>query len=507
MHVSSPLARLAGCAVFFFGVATLLGPARGALSSRALAQDCGCDRVIEPGVTNVDGEALGLAPGDVVCVMAGRYEGLRFRAIRGSDVAPVIIVNCGGVVDVRAPPGEGALVVDDASSHFRLTGAGDPSSEYGFRLSAPARVPEPGVGLALVGRSTDYEVDHVELAGTGGTGIVAHTDPVCDSSADQHVFVQRDVRLHHLFIHDTGGEGLRAGSSQWAGHTLICAAGRVLHQPHFLDGLEIDHVRVERSSGSGIGIGMARSACSVHDDVVTQVGTAGGPESSHALDIGTYSRCDVRRNTFVGGPASGVFVVGGEGTTIGDNVVADFGERAVHADLSPSVPSASYRVAHNTLVDFGASAIDVRGEGVTSDVWNNLVVGAPSDVQVASGVAVSLEGNTFVARASDADFYGPRDYRLRASSPARGAGIDHAAEGFVLDRAGRVRASPPSAGAYEYDPAAPEPQPSPGAGCSCAAVRGASATTILASPLACMVVLCAWLACARRRRTLLQGKS
>jgi hypothetical protein len=67
----------------------------------ASAADCGCNHEITPGTTSVNGTDLGVKPGDVVCVMAGDYEFIRFREIHGTAEAPVVVKNCGGVVNVR----------------------------------------------------------------------------------------------------------------------------------------------------------------------------------------------------------------------------------------------------------------------------------------------------------------------------------------------------------------------------------------------------------------------
>jgi hypothetical protein len=154
-------------------------------STSARAQDCDCDHRVELGDTIVDGDELGYAPGDRVCVMAGEREFIRFRHLSGSADAPITILNCGGLVRIHNTTRAYALVFEDDSHHFHLTGTGDASLTYGFEISAPDREPYPGVGLWLNGRSTNYEADHIEIHDTGFAGVSAKTDPYCDGSADQ----------------------------------------------------------------------------------------------------------------------------------------------------------------------------------------------------------------------------------------------------------------------------------------------------------------------------------
>ena len=210
-----------------------------ALADPAAAQDCECDFTIPTDVTGFDGDMEGVGPGDRVCVEAGEREFLRFRHLSGSAAEPIEIVNCGGLVRIHNEERAYALVFEDDSHDFHLTGTGDPALTYGFEISAPATTPYPGVGLWLLGRSTDYEVDHVEIHDTGFAGVSAKTDPLCDGSADQDVFVQRNVSFHHLFVHDTGGEGFYIGSTQADGHTITCDGASEVHQPHFLEGIAL----------------------------------------------------------------------------------------------------------------------------------------------------------------------------------------------------------------------------------------------------------------------------
>ena len=82
----------------------------------ATAQDCDCDHRIELDVTGVNGDELGVAPGDRVCVMAGSREFLRMRHFQGSAEEPVTIVldEAGGDVLI-----EFLLYMDGADGVYR----------------------------------------------------------------------------------------------------------------------------------------------------------------------------------------------------------------------------------------------------------------------------------------------------------------------------------------------------------------------------------------------------
>jgi MYXO-CTERM domain-containing protein len=170
------------------------------------------------------------------------------------------------------------------------------------------------------------------------------------------------------------------------------------------------------------------------------------------LQIGTYSSCDIRRNILSDGPKIGVFVLGAGDTTVADNLILRFGEVSIYANINQSPGPAAYRIAHNTVVDFGEAAVQVFGDAVEGAfAWNNLVVGPPESIGAGNDVGWEMEGNLFVPSIAEAGFAAPDadDFHLTDGSPARGAGIDHTADGFDVDLDGLLRANPPSVGAYE----------------------------------------------------------
>lgn len=325
-------------------------------STAARAQDCDCDHRVELGTMGFDAAAEGVMPGDRICVMAGTREYLRFQHLAGTAADPITIVNCGGRVVIHNEDRAYALVFEDDSQHFHLTGTGDPAIEHGFDLSAPATTPYPGIGLWMLGRSTDYEIDHVEVHDTGFAGVMSKTDPLCDGSADQDVFVQRNVSIHHLFVHDTGGEGFYVGSTQSSGHTITCDGAMEVHQPHFLEGIELHDILVENTGWDGMQVGMAHTGCRVYRNVIRHVGLAREMYQEQGLQIGTFSSCEVFANRIEDGPANGIIVLGAGDLFVHSNVIRGFTMAdGIYANGNDVVAGATYRFAFNTIVDWDAT--------------------------------------------------------------------------------------------------------------------------------------------------------
>lgn len=381
--------------------------------------------------------------------MAGQREFLRFQRIQGTESARIEIINCGGLVEIHNDTRAYALVFEDESRFFRVTGTGDPNIQYGFKISAPAKEPYPGVGLWLLGKSTNYEADHMEIFNTGFAGISAKTDPICDGTADQDKFIQRDVDLHHFYVHDTGGEGFYIGSTQAKGQTITCDGSQEVHQPHFLEGIKFHHNVIENTGWDGAQIGMARTGCEVYANVIRNVGLEGVQYQQQGLQIGAFSACQIWGNLLENGPTNGVFVLGAYDTSVFNNLIINFQGTGIYANQQDFGSGHSYRIWYNTLVDSGDGGIKLFGPDlVANELKNNLSVGANGSIGAGGDVDVDEAANLEVASVADAKFYATGDYHLAADSPARGAGA--AITQVTVDLDGRMREEPPSVGAYEY---------------------------------------------------------
>ncbi|MCB9629449.1 MAG: right-handed parallel beta-helix repeat-containing protein [Sandaracinaceae bacterium] len=489
-------------------VAALVVASLTAAATPARAQDCACDHTVTLSMTTVNGQTEGYAPGDRVCVTAGEREFLRFEHVQGSASDPIVILNCGGLVRIHNTTRAYALVFEEDCRFFHLTGTGDDALTYGFEISAPDREPYPGVGLWLNGRSTNYEIDHVEVHDTGFAGVMSKTDPLCDGSADQDTFTQRDVWLHHLYVHDTGGEGFYIGSTQANGHSITCNGATEVHQPHYLEGIALTDSRIERTGWDGAQVGMARSGCVVARNVITDVGRDGVEYQQQGLQIGSFSACEVDANVLVSGPTNGIFVLEAADTWVHDNVVVDFAGDGIYANVRDRFTGVRYRFHFNTIVGSGGAALRVFGPTLgPSEARSNLAVGAGAGISAGGDVAWTAEGNVTLANTTLARFVGANDYHIQQDSPARGAGVMIAA--LTHDAEGYPRATPPSAGAYEYrdpsvdagvvlrDAGSPFGPSTSASGCACELARAEGSGDASGGPLLTL----AWLSlvCARTR--------
>ncbi|MBW2453069.1 MAG: right-handed parallel beta-helix repeat-containing protein [Deltaproteobacteria bacterium] len=422
------------------------------------AQDCSsCDHTIPLGQDGATGADLGVQPGEVVCVEAGERSFLTIDDFVGSDTAPITIINCGGQVRI-ANSDRGYGIRINGSSFFHLTGTGDPDTEYGFDVSASRTGPDySGSGVPVGDLSTDYELDHLEVHHTGFAGFVLKTESRCDGSANLGAFVQRNTRVHHTYVHDTGGEAFYVGSTGYGGRDFDCDGQQVTLFPHEHEGVWLHDNRIEDTGWDGLQVGVTPADCEVYRNVIIGVGRdAPDPVQTRGIQIGGASACQIYDNYLADGPTIGIFVLGAGDTLVQNNVVVDFAEDGIYANdqQNDAIAGASYVFLHNTVVRAGDTALSIFGALTSGNaIINNLLVAsAGSPLGVGGDVDALQDGNLELPTVAEVGFEDPgaRYFRLQADSVARDQGA--VVPGFVvaLDRDGVERDEAPDVGAYEY---------------------------------------------------------
>lgn len=488
-----------------------------------------CDHEIPVEVTLVAGDELGIGPGDVVCLAAGPRPFLRFSNIVGSEDAPVVVVNEGGVVELEnADRGYGLTF--DASRYFRLSGTGS-AETYGIRVRATRTGPDYSASCVTVaGLSTDYELDHLEIADCGFAGMNLKTEPTCDGTANLGTFVQRNSRVHHNFIHDTKGEGIYFGSTGYGGREYQCDGVPTLLYPHTHEGVYVHDNLIQDTGWDGMQIGVSPRDCFVERNTIVRVGLAEEEFQMQGLQIGGESSCVVAANYLAHGKAAGIFVLDAGNTRIENNVVVDFVDGIYVNDRdNPELEGVRYAIAHNTIVEASRQGIAVFGSrSAGGGVVNNLLVGAT--LGVSGEVNATTEGNLVVASLDEAelltrelDGLDPLRFAPSERSRAVDAGLPSAEFGVLRDFRGAERDGRPDVGALEFGatpgeggaPSAPRPgegmagagpgeEPARAEGCGCresarSASTGGGTVALLAALLA--------LGAARRRRAAFDRKS
>ena len=147
------------------------------------------------------------SPGNTICIPAGTYRGLR----------SMILLNRNGsgknyklwrkvVIDETVYPG----ISIQRSQYVNIAG----NRVIAMRLMA-LRCPDRKQCCCIYveNLSSDVEINNIEISSAGFAGIMGKTDPYCGNPDTwrSNGYILNNLKIHHNYIHDTGGEGIYLG--------------------------------------------------------------------------------------------------------------------------------------------------------------------------------------------------------------------------------------------------------------------------------------------------------
>ena len=421
----------------------------------SIAQVCNCTYTITK-TGSYDGKTLKIGPGATVCIQAGKYNYLRLNNFVGAPNNPIKFVNCGGLVDVNYPTGSTTGIAIQGSRYFQITGTGTPGLEYGIRISATGS----GIsGLNITGKSSDCEVDHLEVSNAGFAGIMIKTDPTCDVSTQRSSFAMYNVKVHHNYVHDVKGEGLYIGNSFWnEGQSRTCDGATVKVLPHNIYGLEISYNRTVNTGCEGIQYACAPESQVHHNTVYNSGIDPFDPYQDNGVQIGGGVSGSFYNNTIHKAKGIGLIIVGHLGPNyIYNNIIAEAVSNGIFVDeRSGSLPNAEVALVNNTIVSAGEEGIKLYNETQNTSILNNALVMVGSNKYIStlsSKVRFTAQNNFTSANPGEARFVDPYGGNLRpaSGSPLINAGQNTSRYGVVsdLDDSARPQGGTYDIGAYE----------------------------------------------------------
>ena len=315
----------------------------------------------------IDGDKLKLEPGDTIC-LDGSYNyniPLRFKNIRGSAEKPIIIMNRNGTANVAVPSNLVYAAKFEYCEHFRLTGTGEPSS-YGIRISGANKL-----GIAFDKLTTDFEVDHIEISDIGFAGIMAKTDPSCDSTSGRGFFTMKNVDIHHNLVQRTGGEGLYIGNSFYSQGAKTPCGQRL---PHDLENIKIHHNIVRNTGWEGIQLGGAVRGAEIYNNIVEDYGERNDGNQNNGIQIGEGTGGLCYNNYIHSGTGNGIIVLGLGDNTVFNNIIVDAGGFGIFCD-DRYVTGTGFSFINNTIIHPRRDGIRLYSDQVKlNSVINNLIV-------------------------------------------------------------------------------------------------------------------------------------
>lgn len=317
------------------------------LLSTALAADCRCDHTLSPPQAFLDGSDV--APGERICLSAGRYPRLKLKDLRGTAEAPITIENCGGAAEIGSEGSRYGMALDGCA-HVVVSGGGDPAIRYGIVLDET-----DGVGLSFTKRSTAFTVSRVEITNSGFAGLVAKTD-------NAEGWVMSDVEIRDSYIHDVAAEGMYIGQTKSPAHTI--------------EGLSIHHNLIVRTGWDLLQLAHATAGVEVAHNTLLHGGLLGRKRHDNGLQIGDNTTGHYHHNTLIHHHGNALIVLGSGDILIENNHIHSGGERAFFIDNRQHAGTAPVIIARNLILHRGPAFVD-RNEVTPIHIEDNTLFALP----------------------------------------------------------------------------------------------------------------------------------
>lgn len=212
--------------------------------------------IITSKITAVNGaekQYSNITGGDTIFLEEGQRGPIQFSNISGSRQKYVVVINAGGLCEIKTSSLPYGISIRNCH-YFKLTGNTDKKTEYGIRVS---EVNHEGAGIGISNKSDHITLAFTEVCNTQGPGILCKTEPDCNTSAEN--YTQRNIFLHHNYVHHTGTEGLYIGSTAFEGVKLTCDSAIKTILPPMLDSVFIFDNVVEYTGWDGIQVSNAKN--------------------------------------------------------------------------------------------------------------------------------------------------------------------------------------------------------------------------------------------------------
>jgi hypothetical protein len=323
--------------------------------SKASPASCSsCKYVIPANVNIIDAVALGLKPGDIVCLNASTTytTPLKFINVNGSLSDPIYITNCGGTARVTVPNTLSYCMKFETSTYFRVTG-GDVKGSYGIKLSGAKTM-----GISVEKLSNRFEVDHVEVSSIGFAGIMAKTDPSCDDATNRGFYTMRNSSIHHNYVHDTGGEGLYIGNSFYSsGATTSCG----VKLPHEIINMKVYSNVIKNTAWEGIQMGCGVYGTEINDNYVENAGFANVSGQNNGIQIGEGTGGLCYNNFVKTVKGNGIIVLGLGDNTVFNNIIVNTGAAGIFCD-DRATKGTGFKFINNSIANPATDGIKIYAD-------------------------------------------------------------------------------------------------------------------------------------------------
>ncbi len=251
----------------------------------------------------INGNSFSYNAGDTIVLRASQnpfsYFALDFFT-KGTDSCPVAVINEGGIVQLTTG------FSFTGCKHLKITGTGS-IDKYGFKISQDGM----GVGISVQGRSSNIEIDHLEIYNKH-YGVWVKHEADCAYSLQFPNWVLHDISIHDNYIHNMQQEGMYLGSTDPNGQrTITCDGKTISPKPMRLGNMHIYNNIIDSTWRGGIQLCDADSGYNeINNNTVTNCGFEYNTFQGNGIVLGGYSHADIHDNYIRTTYTAGIFSLG-----------------------------------------------------------------------------------------------------------------------------------------------------------------------------------------------------
>lgn len=430
------------------------------LGVSAKSFSCECDFVFDdtPKKTIfIDGNVLGVEPGNTVCIKGGEYDHIRIINLQGSEDHPIQISNCNGIVKVNVSRSNQHGIIVNNSTHYNISGLGDPEFLYGIEILGNPNDPQK-TGIAMGGFISDLSVHHIKIHDVE-LGLHLVNIPTCDSDSWAENWTMKNVDIHNLRVYNTKKEGLYIGSSKYGiGYKAKCEGEIKLLMPPLIENIKVHHNRIENTGWDSFQVSTAIKYCEINNNVCRNFGIEDKPAQRAGIVLGGGSSGLIYNNLIEKGKGDAIDCFGIGNVKIFNNIIFDTKRQGIFIGNRPLFKDDyNYEIVHNTIIDCGEDGIRYNNAlAKNSIIQNNVLINSGNhhiNIVKKSSSGISVKSNIELNGRDTKTFpEGIVNFVLATSSELINKGVQLNKKIYQKDFFGSQRGQNPEPGAIKYSP-------------------------------------------------------
>lgn len=320
----------------------------------SLAQNCNCDVTLTKGS---DGgiyrpDLSNVAAGKKICIAADTYTYISLGKIKGSEGAPITIINCGGQVISNGTGGYGFRIAK--SQYFRITGTGTNGIQYGLKtFGINGGTPS---GISVMDSVSDYEIDHMELQNVG-VGIFTSYPPQDNNPGTWGPnWTGKNERIHKNYIHNAGGEAMYIGETSNS-YSVAFLTSTIIVGPQLDSNVSVYENIIDSAGWDGIQLASSPNS-KIYNNTIKNTGQKNLPVQQAALIFGGACSGSVYNNYIENCTGNGIQIFAIDTVRVTNNTIiragTTNGQQSVIANDIPTLYPAAKQVVifRNNVINY-----------------------------------------------------------------------------------------------------------------------------------------------------------